>query len=54
MLFRSLQNPLAEMLLAGDVLDGDTVTVSAGPDGLMIGDRVSSSNRTPPEDAVVH
>ena len=51
---RALQNPLAEMLLAGDVLDGDTVTVSAGPDGLMIGDRVSSSNRTPPEDAVVH
>ncbi len=51
---RTLQNPLAEMLLAGDVLDGDTVTVSAGPDGLMIGDRVSSSNRTPPEDAVVH
>jgi len=51
---QALQNPLAEMLLAGDVLDGDTVTVSAGPDGLMIGDRVSSSNRTQPEDAVVH
>ena len=51
---RALQNPLAEMLLAGDVMDGDTIKVTAGADGLMIGDRVSSSNRTPPEDAVVH
>jgi len=51
---RALQNPLAEMLLAGDVMDGDSVKVTAGADGLMIGDRVSSSNRTPPEDAVVH
>jgi len=51
---RSLQDSLAEMLLAGDVADGDTVAVSAGADGLIIGDRVASSNRQPPEDAVVH
>jgi ATP-dependent Clp protease ATP-binding subunit ClpB len=51
---RSLQDSLAEMLLAGDVADGDTVAVSAGADGLIIGDRVASSNRRPPEDAVVH
>ncbi|WP_432448124.1 ATP-dependent chaperone ClpB [Aliiroseovarius marinus] len=51
---RALQNQLAEMLLAGDVMDGDTITVSAGADGLLVGDRVSSSNRKPPEDAVVH
>ncbi|SPF79321.1 Chaperone protein ClpB [Aliiroseovarius pelagivivens] len=51
---RALQNQLAEMLLAGDVMDGDTITVSAGAEGLLIGDRVSSSNRQPPEDAVVH
>ncbi len=51
---RALQNQLAEMLLAGDVMDGDTITVSAGADGLLVGDRVSSSNRQPPEDAVVH
>ncbi|MCF2871249.1 ATP-dependent chaperone ClpB [Octadecabacter sp. G9-8] len=50
----ALQNPLAEMLLAGDVKDGDTVPVSAGADGLLVGDRVSKSNRRPPEDAVVH
>ncbi len=51
---RALQNPLAELLLAGDVLDGAQVSVSAGAEGLIIGDRVSGSNRKPPEDAVVH
>ncbi len=51
---RALQDPLAEALLAGDILDGSTIEVSAGPEGLIIGDRVGSSNRTPPEDAVVH
>ncbi|MFL4469052.1 ATP-dependent chaperone ClpB [Tateyamaria armeniaca] len=50
----ALQNPLAEMLLAGDVTDGDTVEVSAGPEGLIIGDRISASNRPRPDDAVVH
>ncbi len=30
---RQLQDPLAEMLLAGDVLDGATVKVTAGPEG---------------------
>ncbi len=50
----SLQNQLAEMLLAGDVGDGDAVQVSASADGLLIGDRVSRSNRPAPEDAVVH
>ena len=51
---RALQDQLAEMILAGDVMDGDTINVSAGVDGLIVGDRVSSSNRQPPEDAVVH
>jgi len=51
---RSLQDRLAEMLLAGEVLDGDTIPVSAGADGLIVGDRVSSSDRKPPEDAVLH
>ncbi len=51
---RALQDPLAEMLLAGDVNDGDLVPVSAGPDGLIIGDRVAASNRPRPDDAVVH
>jgi len=51
---RSLQDQLAEMILAGDVADGDVIHVSAGADGLLVGDRVSSSNRQPPFDAVVH
>ncbi|MCX7646327.1 MAG: ATP-dependent chaperone ClpB [Rhodobacteraceae bacterium] len=51
---RSLQDRLAEMILAGDVKDGDTVRVTAGIDGLIVGDRVSTSSRRPPEEAVVH
>jgi ATP-dependent Clp protease ATP-binding subunit ClpB len=51
---RALQDQLAEMLLAGDVHDGDTIAVSAGTDGLIVGDRVSSSNRQPPQEATVH
>lgn len=51
---RALQDPLAEMLLAGDVKDGETVTVNAGSDGLIIGDRIAASNRPKPDDAVVH
>lgn len=51
---RSLQNQLAEMLLAGDIGDGGVVSVSAGTDGLIVGDRVAASNQAPPDDAVVH
>ncbi len=51
---RALQDELAELLLAGDVSDGDTVTVSAGAEGLIIGDKVTGSNRPRPDDAVVH
>jgi ATP-dependent Clp protease ATP-binding subunit ClpB len=50
----ALQNPLAEMLLAGDIRDGDTVEVTAGVDGLIIGDRLSATNRPRPDDAIVH
>jgi len=51
---RAVQDPLAEMLLAGDVLDGATVAVRAGEGGLIIGDRVGTTKQHPPEDAVVH
>ena len=50
----ALQNVLAEMLLAGDVLDGDTIEVTAGADGLIIGDLISLTNRPRLDDAVVH
>ena len=51
---RALQDQLAEMILAGDVMDGDKINVSAGADGLIVGDRLSASNRPRPDDAVVH
>jgi len=33
---RQLQNPLAEMILAGEIREGDTVRVSAGEGGLIV------------------
>jgi len=51
---RALQDQLAEMILAGDVLDGSTLSVTAGADGLIVGDRLAASNRPKPDDAVVH
>ena len=51
---RSLQDPLAEMILAGEVMDGTTIKVSASADGLLIGDRVSASQREKPQEAAVH
>ena len=51
---KAVQDPLAEMLLAGDVLDGETVDVTAGPDGLVLKDRVSGGQQEPPKAAVVH
>ncbi len=51
---RSLQDQLAEMLLAGDVAEGDTIPVSAGTDGLIVGDRIAASNRPKPDQATVH
>jgi ATP-dependent Clp protease ATP-binding subunit ClpB len=35
-----VQDPLAELILSGEIRDGETVPVHAGPMGLMIGDRV--------------
>ncbi len=42
---RAVQDPLAEMLLAGEVTDGATIPITAGSDGLLIGARVSASQR---------
>jgi ATP-dependent Clp protease ATP-binding subunit ClpB len=51
---RALQDPLAELLLSGDVKDDDAIAVSAGSEGLIIGDRIGATNRERPGDAVVH
>jgi ATP-dependent Clp protease ATP-binding subunit ClpB len=44
---RHLQDPLAERLLSGGVKDGDTITVTAGPDGLSL---VGGSAVVPPDE----
>ncbi|MEM9435380.1 MAG: ATP-dependent chaperone ClpB [Pseudomonadota bacterium] len=51
---RALQDQLAEMILSGDVRDGETVCIRAGTDGLIVGDRISTSRREPPRDEVIH
>ena len=51
---RALQDPLAEVLLSGDLVDGTTVPVTAGAEGLIIGDRVGSRQPPAAQDAVVH
>ena len=51
---RQLQDPLAEMLLAGEILDGSVIRITAGTEGLIIGDRVVQSRRERPQSAVMH
>ncbi|WP_045388545.1 ATP-dependent chaperone ClpB [Falsirhodobacter sp. alg1] len=51
---RHLQDPLAEMILSGKLADGTALPVSAGPEGLIVGDHVSGSRRDKPQDVVVH
>jgi ATP-dependent Clp protease ATP-binding subunit ClpB len=50
---KAVQDPLAEMLLAGDVRDGETVDVTASPEGLILKDRVSGAAPRP-KAATVH
>ena len=35
---KAVQDPLAERILAGGILDGSELTIGAGPDGLIIDD----------------
>ncbi|MEM7059007.1 MAG: ATP-dependent chaperone ClpB [Pseudomonadota bacterium] len=44
---KALQDPLAELLLAGAVKDGETVKIGADDEGLILGDRAEA----PPPDA---
>jgi ATP-dependent Clp protease ATP-binding subunit ClpB len=48
---RHLQDPLAQRLLGGSILDGQSVLVTAGPEGLIIDGKPGSVGRKP---AVVH
>ncbi|PJE28003.1 ATP-dependent Clp protease ATP-binding subunit ClpB [Pseudooceanicola antarcticus] len=51
---RALQDPLAEAILGGEIRDGQVVPVTAGPEGLVIGDRLGTSGRDAPEEATLH
>ena len=51
---RAVQDPLAEMILSGEIMDDAVVPVTAGSEGLIIGEKVGASNRPKPDDAVVH
>ncbi|TDR95890.1 ATP-dependent chaperone ClpB [Enterovirga rhinocerotis] len=44
---KAVQDPLAELILAGTVHDGETVPVKLGPLGLMIGDVAVGQERRP-------
>jgi len=43
---KALQDQLAEMILAGEVLDGTTVPVTVGKDGLLVGTELASQGRS--------
>jgi ATP-dependent Clp protease ATP-binding subunit ClpB len=51
---RALQDQLAEMILGGDVMDGDVIKATAGADGLIVGDRVATSSRIAPPNLPLH
>jgi len=45
---KNVQDPLAELILSGEIRDGETVPVRVGPAGLMIGDvAVTKTERAP-------
>jgi ATP-dependent Clp protease ATP-binding subunit ClpB len=51
---RHLQDVLAHMILAGDIADGDAVDITAGLEGLSIGNRISLSQRPSSQPPIVH
>ncbi|MGN6283869.1 MAG: ATP-dependent chaperone ClpB [Afipia sp.] len=46
---RSVQDPLAEMILAGDIRDGSAVKISAGKDGLTFNGKAPPAHETEAE-----
>ncbi|WP_406721413.1 MULTISPECIES: ATP-dependent chaperone ClpB [Thioclava] len=51
---RYLQDPLANLILSGEVLDGSTVTVTAGADGLSVGGHIVPPGDNAPLSASLH
>ncbi|MHB2169431.1 ATP-dependent chaperone ClpB [Alsobacter sp. R-9] len=50
---KNVQDPLAELILSGKIHDGDEVSISAGPEGLRIGDVVVAPE-APPKGAMLN
>jgi ATP-dependent Clp protease ATP-binding subunit ClpB len=52
---KHLQDPLAELILSGEIKDGETVRVGVGPGGLMIGDHAAERRpKAPPSGVALH
>ncbi|MCP8938945.1 ATP-dependent chaperone ClpB [Alsobacter sp. SYSU M60028] len=51
---KNVQDPLAELILSGRVKDGDRLSVTAGPDGLLIGDVIVAPEAAPPKGALLN
>ncbi|MGV2979590.1 ATP-dependent chaperone ClpB [Camelimonas sp. ID_303_24] len=51
---KNVQDPLAELILAGNVKDGDVVPVNAGPLGLTVGDMAVGSEAGRPAGAALN
>jgi ATP-dependent Clp protease ATP-binding subunit ClpB len=52
---KHVQDPLAEAILSGEILDGETVPVRLGPGGLVIGNMpVEKKPRRAPEGVALH
>ncbi|MGY6549391.1 MAG: ATP-dependent chaperone ClpB [Roseinatronobacter sp.] len=51
---RYLQDPLAQMLLGGEVLDGANVSVTAGPEGLIVNGKLFGDPEAGPRMKLVH
>lgn len=51
---KNVQDPLAELILAGKVKDGDVVPVNAGPLGLTVGDMAVGSEAARPAGAALN
>lgn len=49
---KNVQDPLAEMLLSGTISEGQNVAISAGPLGLMIGEKTITGERPPAKRAL--
>ena len=49
-----LQNPIAELILAGKISEGKVIEVTNGPEGLLIGEYASSRQNVKPNSVVLH